>query len=84
MDYDKIDGALALALERADDPNEAFSVFVHARQPGAAVPPELADKFGTDTVGAIHTATLTREDINRLSEQPWVDSLQLSSQRRPA
>jgi hypothetical protein len=83
MDYDKLDAALALTLERTEDPGQRFPVFVHVSQPGAAVPPDLVRQLGTDTVGEMHTAMLTREDIDRLSEQPWVDSLQLSPQRRP-
>jgi hypothetical protein len=83
MDYDKLDAALALTLERAEDPGQRFPVFVHARQPGAAVPADLVSRLGTDTVGGVHTAMLTRDDIDRLSEEPWVKSLHLSLQRRP-
>jgi hypothetical protein len=83
MDYDKLDAALALTLERAADPEQRFPVFVHARQPGVEVPADLVSRLGTDAVGRVHTAMLTRDDIDRLSEEPWVESLQLSPQRRP-
>jgi hypothetical protein len=83
MDYDKLDAALALTLERAEDPDQRFPVFVQAKQPGATVPADLVGRFGTAAVGRVHTAMLTRDDIDRLSEEPWVESLQLSPQRRP-
>lgn len=84
MNYQKLDAALAIALNDVSNPEESsLNVFIHTEPVGnddtAAVLENLGVKnsrIGTD----IFTATLSPNAISQLSEQPWVQYLKLSQQ----
>lgn len=82
MNFQKLDALLAVALTEVADPDErAFPVFIstlHAPKPDEAI---ILKAFGVPGVTAdrqIFTATLSAHAVSDLSEQPWVQSLQLS------
>lgn len=82
MNYRKLDAALAIAMESAGDPEEKLTVFVHTTEPTGPVPPELLDVLRTGNVAAgIYTTSLTRQEVARLSDEPWVRSMRLSASR---
>lgn len=87
MDHRKIDAALALALRDVKD-REAPSllVFVQTTDVPAAAEAAVLQQHGV-SVGKgrkkTFTATLSARSVEELSDQPWVQSLKLSSQRRP-
>jgi hypothetical protein len=86
VDYQKIDPALAFALRDAPDPeSKAFVVFISTEQPPNQAEKALLDHYGArGGAGArIFTATLSAQDVDSLSEQPWVRSVKLSSKLRP-
>jgi len=71
MDWSKVDAALAGALAD-DDGSHRHAVFVH-------LAPDAAPDAGPDLgVGPVRTATLSRSEIDRLSEQAWVGRVRLS------
>ena len=82
MNFQKLDARLAIALtEMADPDKQALPVFIstlHAPKPDEAT---ILKAFGVPGVTAerqIFTATLSAHAVANLSEQPWVQSLQLS------
>ena len=83
MDFRKIDAALAAALEDTADLDGAkLSVFVHVDPKAPARQRGVLARLGlpkSATSGGIATATLTPEVIGRLSEQPSVTQLRLST-----
>lgn len=81
MDFSKLDAALAGALEPPprQSPDPELLVFVHV-QPDEVDRRELA-RLGVradSMVGSVATATLSPEQIDELSEQPWVRQIRLS------
>jgi hypothetical protein len=85
MDYQKMDTALLMALERAED-QDALTVFIQTAHPveqaendylqGIAAPGDHAGK-------QILTATLSADAVRQLSDQSWVRSLTLSQPLKP-
>jgi len=86
MDYQKIDGALAAALNDVQDPEEcALEVFIHvAHTPGPAEAAFLEGLRVKGVTGArqVFTATLSARAVAELSDQPWVRHLKLSRKLR--
>ncbi|HLU09170.1 MAG TPA: hypothetical protein VK003_05855 [Oceanobacillus sp.] len=85
MNYQKMDTALLMALEKAQD-QDALTVFIQAahplQQPEAEYLHQLAvtgDLEGKE----ILTATLTTDAVKQLSDQAWVRSLTLSQPLKP-
>jgi len=81
MDWSKVDAGLAAAL--ADDPPAPpMAVFLHLTEP---VEPERIEELGVDAAGEglVRTATVSPEDVDRLSEQAWVSQLRLSRSLGP-
>ncbi len=87
MNYQKLDAALAMALNEVQDPQERnLTVFIHT-QPNADTTAANAfmQNIGISGVTGgkdIHTATLSQNAISELSEQPWVQYLKLSQKLR--
>jgi len=86
MDYQKIDTALAAALDDVQDPEErALTVFIHTAHAPSTAEAAILKRLGVrgDT-GArqVFTATLSPHAIAELSDQPWVRYLQLSRKLR--
>ncbi len=83
MDFRKIDAALAAALEDVDDgERDMLSVFVHIDPKAPPQQRAALARLGlpkSATAGGIATASLTPRAIARLSEQPSVTQLRLST-----
>ncbi|MFB2768541.1 hypothetical protein ACE1AT_04515 [Pelatocladus sp. BLCC-F211] len=87
MNYKKLDAALAMTLNQVQDPDErSLVVFIHT-QPGtdtsnaAAILKNLGVS-GITEVKDVFSATLSLNEIAKLSEQPWVQYLKLSQKLR--
>ncbi len=86
MNYQKLDPALAMALNNAQTPEtQGLEVFIHTEsilQPTATT---VLKSFGINDVSSnkdIFTARLLPSAISQLSEQPWVKYLKLSQNLR--
>lgn len=86
MDYQKIDAALAAALDEVKNPEErAISVFIHTEHaPGDAEAAFLKDLGVGGLTGGrqVFTATLSPRAIGELSDQPWLRYMKLSRKLR--
>jgi hypothetical protein len=86
MNYQKLDAALAIALNDVSDPEESsLVVFIHTQPAVDAEAVAVLSNLGVDTTTTgtdIFTATLSPNAISQLSEEPWVKSLNLSQQLR--
>lgn len=85
MDYRKMDTALLLALERAQD-QDALTVFVQSAHPLQQVEADYLQQLAVtgDHAGKqILTATLSADAVKQLSDQDWVRSLTLSQPLKP-
>jgi hypothetical protein len=84
MDYRKLDGALAAMLDdRAN--RERLSVFVRTQ---SQLPPEATSRlkeYGIDAGDGmtVLSGDLSPEQVDALSEQPWVTSIRLARIARP-
>ncbi|KOP25989.1 hypothetical protein AMR41_12030 [Hapalosiphon sp. MRB220] len=87
MNYKKLDAALAMTLNQVQDPDEhSLVVFIHT-QPGtdisnAATILKNLGLSGFTEVKDVFSATLSLNEIAKLSEQPWVQYLKLSQKLR--
>jgi hypothetical protein len=95
MNYQKLDAALAMALNDVQDPEEpSLIVFIHTKEaPDADAIPSwmvangiaLPENLGVNDVSSandIFTATLSANAISQLSEEPWVKYIKLSQKLR--
>jgi len=86
MDYQKIDAALAAALNQVPDPEaRVLSVFIHTTHPPGGAEVTFLERLGVrvDPNGRqIFTATLSARAVAELSDQPWVRYLKLSRRLR--
>ncbi len=83
MNYAKTGAALASALSRVTEPSaRTLPVFIRAdRAPTPAETASLEEIAGVNGVAEgrrVFTATLSAKEVEQLSEQPWVRSLELS------
>lgn len=83
MDYQKLDTALAMALNEVENPQqESLNVFIHTNQTaGSADATDILKNLGVSDVNPakdVFTATLSPNAISQLSEQPWVQHIKLS------
>ncbi|MCX4670619.1 hypothetical protein OG453_28670 [Streptomyces sp. NBC_01381] len=89
MDYRKLDSSLAMAIDAEGRVPQARDMLVLVRLTEPPSPPQLEhlQSRGVDSAAApgraVMTGTLSREDVETLSEQPWVLSLTLSATRNP-
>ena len=85
MDYQKMDTALVLALERAQD-QDALTVFIQTEHPVEQGQADYLHELAVtgDVAGKrFLTATLTTDALKQLSDQSWVRSLTLSQPLKP-
>ncbi|MFF8279611.1 hypothetical protein ACF05T_26410 [Streptomyces lateritius] len=88
MDYGKLDAPLAAEVDAPGlEPTERrLLVILRLAHPPNAAEQEVLRGAGVDDAGAgrtIVTGSLSRQQVETLSGQPWVLSLALSSKRRP-
>ncbi len=87
MNYKKLDAALAMALNQVQDPDQrSLVVFIHT-QPVAdnSNATAILENLGISGITAkkdVFSATLSINEIAKLSEQPWVQYLKLSQKLR--
>lgn len=83
MNYQKLDAALAMALNEVQDPEERnLTVFIHTK---ADVDTALLQNLGVSDITEnkdVLTATLSSNAISQLSEQSWIHHLKLSQKLR--
>ncbi|MHC5859463.1 hypothetical protein [Nostoc sp.] len=86
MNYQKLDAALATALNDVQDLEETnLAVFIHTEPVLDSVATALLESLGVNDVSSgkdIFTATLSANAISQLSEEPWVKFLKRSHQLR--
>ncbi|RUR86697.1 hypothetical protein ACF3DV_14150 [Chlorogloeopsis fritschii PCC 9212] len=87
MNYQKLDAALAMALNQVHDPEErSLVVFIHTErltEGSAAI--AVLENLGVSDINVakdVFSATLSPNEISKLSEQPWVQYLKLSQKMR--
>jgi hypothetical protein len=87
VDYQKVDAALAAAVEEAPDPNErSLAVFIHADRALGVEERSVMERLGVSggQAGArVVTATLSARAVEELTEQSWVRYVRLSQRMRP-
>ncbi|MBN3874338.1 MULTISPECIES: hypothetical protein [unclassified Nostoc] len=86
MNYQKLDAALATALNDVQDSEEAsLAVFIHTEPILTSAAIAVLESFGVSGVTSgkdIFTATLSPNAISQLSEAAWVKYLKRSQQLR--
>jgi hypothetical protein len=82
MNYTKTGAALASALDHVTNPSaRTLSVFVRTNRDPEPAEMDLLEAAGVNGVAPgrqVFTATLSAQEIDQLSEQSWVRSLELS------
>jgi hypothetical protein len=82
MNYQKLDAALAMALNDVQNQEEAsLVVYIHTEPLPDAKAQAVLKRMGVSNVTSgsdVFTATLSPRDISELSEQTWVQYLKLS------
>ncbi len=88
MNYQKLDAALAIALNDILNTEESsLDVFIHTESAIDAHAADILKNLGVNTATSgsdIFTATLSPNAISQLTEQPWVKYVKLSQQLRLA
>ena len=86
MNYQKLDAALATALNDVQDSDElSLGVFIHTEPILDSAATAVLESLGVSGVTSgkdIFTATLSANAISQLSEQSWVKHLKRSQQLR--
>lgn len=86
MNYQKLDAALAMALNNVPDSQEpCLAVFIHTESVLDSAATAVLENSGISGVNSgkdVFTATLSPNVISQLSEQPWVKYLKLSQKLR--
>ncbi|QMS88517.1 hypothetical protein HUN01_13255 [Nostoc edaphicum CCNP1411] len=84
MNYQKLDAALATALNDVQDPEEtSLGVFIHTEPILDSGAIAVLESLGVNDVTSgkdIFTATLSANAISQLSEESWVKYLKRSQQ----
>ncbi|MGJ5628079.1 hypothetical protein [Nostoc sp. CALU 1950] len=84
MNYQKLDAALATALNDVQDPEEtSLGVFIHTEPILDSAAIAILESLGVNDVTSgkdIFTATLSANAISQLSEESWVKYLKRSQQ----
>lgn len=86
MNYQKLDTALAIALNDVRNPEQpSLTVFIHTQSAPDAAATALLESFGVSVASGrdVFSATLSANAISQLSEQSWVSYLKLSQTLRP-
>jgi len=86
MNYQKLDAALAMALNDLESLEEcSLVVFIHTDPVPDDAAVAFLERLGVSNVrsgGDVFTATLSANGVSQLSEQPWVQYLKLSHKLR--
>jgi hypothetical protein len=87
MDYQKLDTALAVALNEVGSAQEpSLNVFIHTKPDADATESTaMLENLGVPNVTPekdVFTASLSPNAISQLSEQPWVQYIKLSQKMR--
>ncbi|WP_375509654.1 hypothetical protein [uncultured Nostoc sp.] len=86
MNYQKLDAALATALNDVQNSEEpSLTVFIHTEPILGSAATAVLESLGVSGVTSgkdIFTATVSANAISQLSEQPWVKYLKRSQQLR--
>lgn len=85
MDYQKLDAALAIALNNVENSDErCLVVFIHTEPAPDATATAFLERLAVSVPKGrdVFTATLSRNAIAQLSAQPWVQYLKLSQKLR--
>ncbi|MBD2518487.1 hypothetical protein H6G93_26665 [Nostoc sp. FACHB-973] len=86
MNYQKLDAALATALNDIQNPQQpSLTVFIHTEPILDSAAIAVLESLGVSGITSgqdIFTATLSPNAIAQLSEQSWVKHLNLSQQLR--
>lgn len=86
MNYQKLDAALAMALNDIQDPaTPSLNVFIHTEPISDSTATAVLESLGVSGVSNgkdTFTATLSANAISQLSEQSWVKNLQMSQKLR--
>ncbi|MEA5505656.1 hypothetical protein VB735_21595 [Halotia wernerae UHCC 0503] len=86
MNYQKLDAALAMALNNAQAPEaQGLEVFIHTESGLEPIATTVLESLGINDVSSgkdMFTAKLSPTAISQLSEQPWVKYLKLSQNLR--
>lgn len=86
MNYQKLDAALAMALNDVESLAEcSLVVFIHTEPIPDQAAVVVLESLGVSNVGSgqdVFTATLSVNGVSQLSEQPWVQYLKLSQKLR--
>ena len=86
MNYQKLDAALAMALNEVASLDEcSLVVFIHTEPVPDHNAAALLEKLGVSNATSgrdVFTATISANDVAQLSEQSWVQYLKLSQQLR--
>jgi hypothetical protein len=87
VNYQKLDAAIATALHNIRDPEDhCLLVFIHTEPTLTPDAITILEQLGVDVSnsrGGIFTATLSVNNINRLSDQSWVYYIKLSQHLYP-
>jgi len=86
MNYQKLDRALAIALNDIHNPEQpSLTVFIHTESAPDAAATTLLENLGIRVTSerTMFSATLSANAISQLSEQSWVQYIKLSQTLRP-
>lgn len=86
MNYQKLDTALAIALNDVHNPEEpSLTVFIHTQSAPDEAATALLESLGINVTSGrtMFSATLSANAISELSDQSWVKYLKLSQTLRP-
>lgn len=82
MNYQKLDAALAMALNKVQDPQEpSFVIFIHTQPILESAAKNFLINLGISKItdkNTVFTATVSADTISKLSNQSWVEYLKLS------
>lgn len=87
MDYQKLDAALAMALNEVHNPEErSLDIYIHTKPlSDSSIATSFLKNLNASNITGdndIFTATLSLSEISKLSDQPWVQYLKLSQKLR--
>jgi hypothetical protein len=87
MNYQKLDAALAMAMNDVQNPEERrLTVFIHTEPVPDADAAAFLQRLGVSGVTSgrdVFSATLSINAISQLSDQAWVQYIKLSQTLRP-
>ncbi len=85
MNYQKLDPALAMALNDVQNPEEpSLVVFIHTEPAPDAEAAAFLEGLGVNVTSGrdVFTAKLSANAVSQLSQQPWVQYIRLSQTLR--